>query len=128
MIRKTDEQLILDSLSPRLLHQYVIFEDVKSLYLIKKDRKRWIEEMDIHNENVKKSGGVIIGYPSLQKSLSISSDEKVCILSGYDKKYGFDLYLNELITQAIGVAIVKIRKKSKEELKWERDVLGLKHP
>ncbi|MFP1754374.1 hypothetical protein ACLECX_17200 [Lonsdalea quercina] len=128
MIKNTREQLILHSLSPDLLRQYITFNDVNSLHLIKKDRNRSIEEMDIHIENVRKNGDNIIGYPLLKKNLEDSMDKNIYILSGYDKKYGFDLYLNESKSQVIGFAIIKLRTKSEEELKWEREKLGIKHP
>ncbi|MFE8118126.1 hypothetical protein [Brenneria goodwinii] len=128
MIKNTREQLILQSLSPNLLRKYIVFDDVNSLHLTKKDRNRSIEEMDIHIENVRKNGDNIIGYPLLKKNLENSTDKNIHILSGYDKKYGFDLYLDESKSRVIGIAIIKLRTKSEEELKWEREKLGIKHP
>lgn len=128
MIKNTHEQLILHSLSPNLLRKYIVFGDVDNLHLTKKDRHISIEEMDIHIENVRKNGSNIIGYPSLKKSLKESKDKNIYILSGCDKKYGFDLYLDESKLRVIGVAIIKLRTKSEEELKWERDRLGIKPP
>ncbi|MCG8711058.1 hypothetical protein JHU04_004414 [Brenneria sp. 4F2] len=128
MIKNTREQLILQSLSPNLLRKYIVFDDVNSLHLTKKNRNRSIEEMDIHIENVRKNGDNIIGYPLLKKNLENSTDKNIHILSGYDKKYGFDLYLDESKSRVIGIAIIKLRTKSEEELKWEREKLGIKHP
>lgn len=128
MIKNTREQLILQSLSPNLLRKYIVFDDVNSLHLTKKDRNRSIEEMDIHIENVRKNGDNIIGYPLLKKNLENSTDKNIHILSGYDKKYGFDLYLDESKSRVIGIAIIKLRTKSEEEIKWEREKLGIKHP
>lgn len=127
MKKNTHEQSILHSISPSLLRQYIVFDDVKNLHLTEKDRSRAIEEMDIHIENVRKNGSNIIGYSSLRKNLNTSSDKTIYILSGYDKKYGFDLYLDKSKSHSIGVAIIKLRIKSEEELKWEREVLGIKH-
>ena len=128
MIKNTPDQLILHSLSPNLLRNYIVFGDVDNLHLIKRDRHRSIEEIDIHIENVRKNGSDIIGYSSLKEFLEGSKDKKIYILSGYDKKYGFDLYLDESKSQVIGVAIIELRKKNEEELRWERDLLGIKHP
>ncbi|MCL2896947.1 hypothetical protein [Brenneria tiliae] len=128
MTKNTREQLILQSLSPNLLRKYIVFDDVNSLHLTKKDRNRSIEEMDIHIENVRKNGDNIIGYPLLKKNLENSTDKNIHILSGYDKKYGFDLYLDESKSRVIGIAIIKLRTKSEEEIKWEREKLGIKHP
>ncbi|QKJ85715.1 hypothetical protein PMPD1_0743 [Paramixta manurensis] len=127
MKKNTYEQSILYSISPSLLRQYIVLDDVKNLRLIEKDRRRAIEEIDIHIENVRKNNSDIIGYSLLKKNLESSSDETVYILSGYDMKYGFDLYLDKSKSHPIGVAIIKLRIKSEEELKWEREVLGIKH-
>lgn len=127
MTENSHEQLILHSLSPDLLRQYITFNDVYGLYLIKKNRSRAIEELDIHIENVRKNKNDIIGYSLLKNNLEDSTDNNVYILSGYDNKYGFDLYLNEAKTSTIGVAIIKLRQKSADELKWEKEILGIKH-
>lgn len=128
MKKNTHEQSLLHSISPSLLQQYIVFDDVNKLHLTEKDRNRAVEEMDIHIENVRKNGGDIVGYSLLRKNLESSSDKNIYILSGYDKKYGFDLYLARTKSHSIGVAIIRLRRKSEEELKWEREVLGIKHP
>ncbi|MDE1186005.1 MAG: hypothetical protein PW844_05930 [Pantoea sp.] len=128
MTEYSHEQLILDSLAPKVLRQYVDFNNVRNLFLTKKDRQRAFEEIDIHIENVRKNGGYIIGYSSLINSLKASVNKDIYILSGYDDKYGFDLYLDESKTNVLGVSIVKIRIKSEEELIWEKEGLGIRHP
>lgn len=84
--------------------------------------------MDIHIENVRKNGGDIIGYYELKNKLYDVGDEYVHILSGCGEKYGFDLYLDENKIKSLGVLIVKLRVKSEDELKWERDKLGIIRP
>lgn len=128
MKKNIHEQSLLQSISPSLLRQYIVFDDVNKLHLTEKDRNRAIEEMDIHIENVRKNGGDIVGYSLLRKNLESSSDKNIYILSGHDRKYGFDLYLDRTKSHSIGVAIIRLRRKSEEELKWEREVLGIKHP
>jgi hypothetical protein len=128
MIENSRERQMLDSLAPDLLRNYVNFKNIKKLFLIKKDKSRSIEEMDIHIENVRKHGSEIIGYSSLIKSLKESREKDVYILSGYDSKYAFDLYLDESKKKVLGVSIVKLRIKSEDELRWEKEKLGIKHP
>lgn len=121
------EKEILNSFSPNLLRRLILLDSVNSLLLIKKSRIRCIEEIEVHYENVKKNNGHIIGYRSLKKHLKENKENNVYILSGHNEKYGFDLYLNESKSCVIGVAIIKLRVKSADEIKWERDVLGIKH-
>lgn len=128
MNKKTSELSLLDSLSPELLLNYIHPDEIVSLNLTKKNRIRSIEEIDIHFCNVKRNGGDIIGFKSLRKCFESDKSEGVYILSGYDDKYGFDLYLDGSKSRVIGVAIIKLRTKSEEEIRWERDILGIKHP
>lgn len=90
------------------------------------DRAR--EEIDIHLICVKKMGGEIIGSVSLKENLSLYQGCYVYILAGYDRHYGFELYLNDKQTKVLGVMIVRLRKKSEKETQWERDMLGINHP
>jgi len=128
MIKNSSEKLILDSLAPEILRDYIDLADANNLILIKKLKKRTLEEMGIHIENVRKNGGDIIGYSELKNKLYDVGDEYVHILSGCDEKYGFDLYLDENKIKSLGVLIVKLRVKSEDELKWERDKLGITRP
>ena len=52
----------------------------------------------------------------------------IYILGGCDKIFGFDLNLDEDKTKVLGVLIIKLRIKSEDELKWERDKLGIVRP
>jgi hypothetical protein len=52
----------------------------------------------------------------------------VYILAGYDRNYGFELYLNDKQTEVLGVMIVRLRKKSENEIQWEKERLGIKYP
>lgn len=128
MIENSNEKLILDALAPKILRDYIDLADASNLILIKKLKKRTLEEMEIHIENVRKNGADIIGYSELKNMLNDIEDEHVYILSGCDKKFGFDLYFGEDKTKVLGVLIIKLRIKSEDELKWERDKLGIVRP
>lgn len=128
MIENSNEKLILDALAPKILRDYIDLADASNLILIKKLKKRTLEEMEIHIENVRRNGGNIIGYSELKDILYDVEDEYVYILSGCDKIFGFDLYLGEDKTKVLGVLIIKLRIKSEDELKWERDKLGIVRP
>lgn len=128
MIENSNEKLILDALAPKILRDYIDLADASNLILIKKLKKRTLEEMEIHIENVRRNGGDIIGYSELKDMLYDVGDEYVYILSGCDKIFGFDLYLSEDKTKVLGVLIIKLRIKSEDELKWERDKLGIVRP
>jgi len=128
MIKNSNEKLILDSLAPKKLRDYIDLTDAINLIFIKKLKKRALEEMEIHIENVRKNGSDIIGYSELKDMLYDVEDEYVYILSGCDKTFGFDLYLGEDKIKVLGVLIIKLRVKSEDELKWERDKLGIIRP
>ncbi|KKB04926.1 hypothetical protein [Pantoea anthophila] len=128
MIENSNEKLILDALAPKILRDYIDLADASNLILIKKLKKRTLEEMEIHIENVRKNGADIVGYSELKNMLNDVEDEHVYILSGSDKKFGFDLYFGEDKTKVLGVLIINLRIKSEDELKWERDKLGIVRP
>jgi len=44
----------------------------------------------------------------------------VYILAGYDRNYGFELYLNDKQTEVLGVMIVRLRKKVKMKFNGKR--------
>ena len=69
MIENSNEKLILDALAPKILRDYIDLADASNLILIKKLKKRTLEEMEIHIENVRKNGGDIIGYSELKDML-----------------------------------------------------------
>ncbi|WP_455819477.1 hypothetical protein [Pseudomonas cerasi] len=128
MIKNSSEKLILDSLAPEILRDYMDIADASNLILIKKIKKRAIGEMEIHIDNVRKNGDDIIGYSELKDMLCDVGDECVYIFSGCDKVFGFDLYFSENKTKVLGVLIIKLRVKSEGELNWERDKLGIIRP
>jgi len=90
------------------------------------DRKNELRIMKVHYENSKQSGLSVIGIDELIVSLSDSKDDNIFIINLRNKKYFLKLYLNKELSQFLGYVLIKLRKKTEEEIQWGRDVLGIK--
>ncbi|WP_411555697.1 hypothetical protein ACLIN0_11185 [Pantoea agglomerans] len=128
MTENIPDEMLLDALAPDLLRQYIGFQSINLLFSRSNVTGRAQEEIDIHLSCVKNMGGEVIGSVSLKENLSLYQGSYVYILAGYDRNYGFELYLNDKQTEVLGVMIVRLRKKSENEIQWEKERLGIKYP
>jgi hypothetical protein len=128
MTENSPDEMLLDALAPDLLRQYIDFQSINLLFSRSNVTGRAKEEIDIHISCVKNMGGEVIGSVSLKENLSLYQGNYVYILAGYDRNYGFELYLNDKQTEVLGVMIVRLRKKSENEIQWEKERLGIKYP
>lgn len=128
MTENSPGEMLLDALAPDLLRQYIDFQNINILFSRRNVTGRAKEEIDIHLSCVKNMGGEVIGSVSLKEHLSLYQGDYVYILAGYDRNYGFELYLNDKQTEVLGVMIVRLRNKSVNEIQWEKERLGIKYP
>ncbi|PHP92800.1 hypothetical protein CBF17_016305 [Pantoea agglomerans] len=128
MTENSPDKLLLDALAPDLLRQYIDFQNINILFSRSNVTGRAKEEIDIHLSCVKNMGGEAIGSVSLKENLSLYQGRYVYSLAGYDRSYGFELYLNDKQTEVLGVMIVRLRNKSVNEIQWEKERLGIKYP
>lgn len=128
MTENSPEMVLLEALAPDLLRQYADFKKLKSLFFRKIAVHRAKAEIEIHVGCVKNNGGEVIGSVLLKENLGVYQGSSVCILSGHDPFYGFELYLNDKQNEVLGIMIIRLRRKSENELQWEKERLGIKHP
>ncbi|MEN4636128.1 hypothetical protein ABEG70_13710 [Pantoea agglomerans] len=128
MTENSPDEMLLDALVPDLLRQYIDFKNINGLFSRENATGRAKEEIDINLSCVKNMGAEVVGSVSLKENLSLYQGSYVYILAGYDRNYGFELYLNDKQTEVLGVMIVRLRKKSESEIQWEKERLGIKYP
>ncbi|MGY3112594.1 hypothetical protein ACVWYV_000825 [Pantoea eucalypti] len=128
MTENSTDEMLFDALAPDLLRQYIDFKKINGFFSRGNATGRAKEEIDIHLSCIKNMGGEVIGSLSLKEHLSLYQGNHVYILSGYDRFYGFELYLNDKKTEFLGVMIVRLRTKSESEIQWEKETLCIKYP
>lgn len=128
MTENSPDEMLFDALAPDLLRQYIDFKKINGFFSRGNATGRAKEEIDIHLSCIKNMGGEVIGSLSLKEHLSLYQGNHVYILSGYDRFYGFELYLNDKKTEFLGVMIVRLRTKSESEIQWEKETLCIKYP
>lgn len=128
MTENSPDEMLFDALAPDLLRQYIDFKKINGFFSRGNATGRAKEEIDIHLSCIKNMGGEVIGSLSLKEHLSLYLGSHVYILSGYDRFYGFELYLNDKKTEFLGVMIVRLRTKSESEIQWEKETLCIKYP
>ncbi|WP_039660413.1 MULTISPECIES: hypothetical protein [Pantoea] len=128
MTENSTDEMLFDALAPDLLRQYIDFKKINGFFSRGNATGRAKEEIDIHLSCIKNMGGEVIGSLSLKEHLSLYQGSHVYILSGYDRFYGFELYLNDKKTEFLGVMIVRLRTKSESEIQWEKETLCIKYP
>lgn len=67
-----------------------------------------------------------MGFGDLINKLLEIRDESVCIIHGNNDEYCFDIYLNNEMSDRLGYLLIRRRKKTKEEILWEKN-LGIIH-
>ncbi|MFP1837491.1 hypothetical protein ACLEDU_17615 [Lonsdalea quercina] len=90
------------------------------------DRKNELRLMKVHNDNSKRSGLNIIGIDDLIMSLHKLQQDTVFLINIRNRKCFFKLYLDKELNHFLGYVLIELRKKTEEEIRWGRDVLGIK--
>ncbi|EOC0575458.1 hypothetical protein [Cronobacter sakazakii] len=82
--------------------------------------------MKVHRDNAKITGLKAQGLDDLISALEIFDKENVCIINIRSKLFSFKIYSDENNTELLGVIVLKLRKKSDEEIRYGKEVLGIK--
>lgn len=83
--------------------------------------------MRSHKENATQSGLNIIGIDELIVALNAFSEEKISITTIKNKGYFLSFNANSEADQFLGMAVIKLRKQTSDEIRFYRDVLGIKN-
>jgi hypothetical protein len=89
-------------------------------------RENELRLMEVHYENAKRSGLNAIGLENLIIGLKEKNDDVVFLINIKNEKYFFKLYFNKELHELLGYVILELRRKTEEEIRWARDVLGIK--
>jgi len=81
--------------------------------------------MKVHYENAKRSGLNAIGLEKLITELEKNHEDTVFLINIRNEGYFFKLYLGQNLHDLLGYVILELRKKTEEELRWGREVLGI---
>ena len=131
MNRKIDEKL-LELLYKNHTKEYksLIFgTELESLYLmLNKKTEILINELNIRKDSASGHRILIIGLSDLIKSLECENYEYINFLWGRNEVYRFEVYMDLKLEKIIGIIIVKKRRKNDDELRWERENLGIEPP
>ncbi|EOD3576811.1 hypothetical protein ACKTG8_004203 [Cronobacter sakazakii] len=82
--------------------------------------------MKVHRDNAKITGLKAKGLDDLISVLEVFDKENVCIINIRSKLFSFKIYSDENNTDLLGVIVLKLRKKSDEEIHYGKEVLGIK--
>ena len=84
--------------------------------------------MKAHKENTKFTGLKAKGLDELIIALENFDGENVSVINIRTKSYSFKIYSNQKNTDLLGVIILKLKKKTDEEIRFGREVLGITSP
>lgn len=90
------------------------------------DRANELRTLKIHSENAQNSGLHIAGISEVIISLERFHEEKINIINIRNSSHFLKIYSDVLLRESLGCILLKLRKKTPEELRWGRDVLGIK--
>ncbi|EOL8945406.1 hypothetical protein ACM91X_002543 [Cronobacter dublinensis] len=82
--------------------------------------------MKAHRDNAKVTGLKAQGLDDLILALEAFNKENVCIINVRNKLNSFKIYSDEKNTELLGVIVLKLRKKTDEEIRHAQEVLGIK--
>lgn len=93
-------------------------------------RENELRLMKVHYENAKHSGLNAIGLDKLITELNKNQDDAVFLINIRNRKCFFKMYLDKGLHDLLGYVLIELRKKSEAEIRWGREVLGIKkkHP
>lgn len=84
--------------------------------------------MKAHKENTKFSGLKVNGLDDLIIALENYEKENVFVINIRSKLYSFKIYSDENNNTLLGVIILKLKKKTAEEIRFGREILGITTP
>jgi len=82
--------------------------------------------MKAHRDNAKMTGLKAQGLDDLISTLEVFNKENVCVINICNKLNSFKIYSDEKNTELLGVIILKLKKKTDEEIRHAQEVLGIK--
>ncbi|HCT1665835.1 TPA: hypothetical protein OTP65_004355 [Enterobacter hormaechei] len=84
--------------------------------------------MKAHKENTKFTGLKVNGLDDLIIALENFEKENVFVINIRSKLYSFKIYSDENNNTSLGVIILKLKKKTAEEIRFGREILGITTP
>lgn len=84
--------------------------------------------MKAHKENTKFTGLKVNGLDELIITLENFEKENVLVINIRNKSYSFKIYSDENNDTLLGVIILKLNKKTAEEIRFCREILGITTP
>lgn len=84
--------------------------------------------MKAHKENKKFTGLKVEGLDELIIALENFDGESVSVINIRIRSYSFKIYSNPKNTDLLGVIMLKLKKKTDEEIRFGREVLGITSP
>ncbi|HDR2715772.1 TPA: hypothetical protein QCJ33_000490 [Enterobacter roggenkampii] len=84
--------------------------------------------MKAHKENTKFSGLKVNGLDDLIIALENFEKENVFVINIRSKLYSFKIYSDENNNTLLGVITLKLKKKTAEEIRFGREILGITTP
>jgi len=108
--------------------QIIKSDDVKKIASFKCDKEHELRTMRIHLENAKRSGLKVEGINELIAALQAFPGKEINIINIRNRSFYFKVYSDAFLNEYLGCVAIKLRKKTPEEVRWGRDVLGIKSP
>lgn len=84
--------------------------------------------MKAHKANTKFTGLKVNGLDDLIIALENFEKENVFVINIRSKSYSFKIYSDENNDTLLGVIILKLKKKTAEEIRFGREILGITTP
>lgn len=84
--------------------------------------------MKAHKVNTKFTGLKVNGLDDLIIALENFEKENVFVINIRSKSYSFKIYSDENNDTLLGVIILKLKKKTAEEIRFGREILGITTP
>lgn len=81
-----------------------------------------------HKENSKFTGLKVNGLDELIIALEAFDKKNVSIINIRSKSYSFKIYSDENNNTLLGVIILKLKKKTDDDIRFGQEVLGIKTP
>ncbi|MCR1000760.1 hypothetical protein [Serratia rubidaea] len=125
-MKKNDAGNLLDTFLPEKFKELLYGHGEIKSATFEADRCNELRLLKIHNENASQSGLNIIGIEDLIPTLSNIEDLIIRVVNARNDEYFIKTYLNKDKSKDLGIIIIKRRKRSDEEIRWHREVLGIK--
>ncbi|WP_312282252.1 hypothetical protein [Pseudescherichia sp.] len=89
------------------------------------DKKNELRIMQVHKHNAMSTGLDIPGLNELIVALDNFNEKSVCVVNVRSQGYQLKFYSDINKEILLGLVILKLRKKTNEEMQFARDVLGI---